>query len=177
MTWQSNTITAAELANFNADKPCILPWGIVPTSAKWTAAGGAGDADITDSAAPAAYAYDAYTHQLTRPASSGVDRYFNFMLPEGTAYAFNAITIIGHNLSGKTVEFWLGDNDAFGTGPGIVESWTPSDNSRITSLDLRHTGSTPREYWHTTGTGRARVRVTSGGAFTPEIAILAGISR
>ena len=173
------TLSTAETDLVTNDKPVLIASSAMTgvSTAIWyttAAADITSEADQADSDRPSTRAYDRQAHTDTRPASSQTTFYFGAVL--GTsAPAFDCLAIIGHNLgtfSGLTVTAEIADNETFTSNLHTIATFTPTDNKRIVTFDLKHTGSDPYRYTPdgTTPTAQYfRLKMTRGTAFLPQI--------
>lgn len=142
-------------------------------TAKWVTGGTWAGSDVTDSAYPASRALDDLTQLPTRPTSTYTTIYLLFDF--GSAgIDFDAVGIIGHNAaSGSSVQYDLqhADDNAYSTNLVTLATFNPSDNGRL--VDLTIDGAAQRY----SGVRYARLKITAGGAYKPEISEVLFIRR
>lgn len=173
MAWSSAALTAAEIAAALADKPCLIAKNVVETvdasGAMWKQGGlWSAGADETATNYEAAYAYDRGHSYETKPATAQTTWYYLMKWAGGTE--FDTCHILGHNfgtIGGLTVTLQIADDTAFSTNLQTIATWTPGSSTlRLGEMKLRHTGSAALRY---TGVLYARLGITKGSTFTPEI--------
>lgn len=145
MPWVSSTLSASVLARRAAGIPCVWPYNEArKASVSWIDGTLAYD---TDAAFPPSRVIDGFAHagRHSRPATSSTQRALLFNSITTSAMIFDSIAIWGSNLDTCT-SILVHVVDGI-TPTQIASLSAPSyGDGRIFSMDLYHTGSTPRLY-------------------------------
>ena len=166
----STDLSAAELLLVTDQKPMLIATNVLDGAAvRWNDAGTSTDGSLDHADYPATYAHDQFHHLYTKPSSAETTWYYviNQSADEGD---FDTVAILGHNfgtIGGLTVTLELDDNDngAFSSTTTLATFSPGSSNARLCSIVLAGTGVAERH----SAEGYVRLKLTKGGAFTPQI--------
>lgn len=168
------SITAAQIASFNANYPLVLANHVLfaaendaAFATRWSTTGSwTSGADLTASDSPGYNAYDFQFNRFTAPSSAQSTWYF-LMNFGGTPATIDAAVILGHNfgaIGGLTVTLEVADDAAFTTNLRTLATWTPGTSTkRLVNVTL---GGSNNSY---SGVVYARVKITGSSAFIPQI--------
>lgn len=153
---------------FNADSPMFLPVNHVRDTTndtpRWTAAGGAGDADITAVGAPTSRAYDGKGHLPTFPSGTISEAYFNVQL--NNVSLDTVVLILPVTLESSDIDVEIADDAAFTLFDGGAGVHTLASFSAVSGTLRRVGTSLPSAL--VTGVRYLRVHFarTGGGNYT-----------
>tara|TARA_R100001015_G_C4621730_1_gene178984 strand:- start:932 stop:1858 length:927 start_codon:yes stop_codon:yes gene_type:complete len=180
MAYSATSLTAAETAGFNADKPMMVTQSAgTPNDAHWTLVGTHTSTDVTAADGPATRAYDSVGSLVTKTntaSAATTTKYYNFYF--STAISFDTLIVLGHNLNtieATDVKLQLSNNDTFSSGvinPYESGSLSGDDDRLIcTNLNSEDSGS-----YDASGTAQryrnvewCRLVITHSGSKTPQI--------
>lgn len=149
MTVAWSTLSAIEQARAAADSPLIGSYLMTSDASQWRNGGSfAAGTDDTDSTTPGKWAHDGATDLPTKVDVATVTSYFMIDASSDPKDIDHAC-ILGHNFGttgGLTITLEVDDVNTFATAFTVATWTTPTDDARLASLSLFHTGSTAIRY-------------------------------
>lgn len=174
MAVSSSALNATYVANAARDKPLLVGLNRVraASSVQWRTSGswasGSNGTDTTNG--PTSYLSDGFVGLRSKPSSSATTWYLLFDF--GANVTFDSLFILDHNfgsIGGLTVSLEVADTSNYVTNLVQVSSLSPGSSSRrLVDLVLESGGGSALVY----SAQYARLKLTKGSAFTPQISEL-----
>lgn len=174
MAWSSASVSASIALSTSNDAPMFVSANVLDTTfvnIEWETTGVAtGTApDDTAATAPSTFLYDWDLGARTYSDTAATTHYIVAERTSGNFGPFDTC-LIGPNTFGDdgatAVSLQIADDDAFTTNLQTIASWVPTDNSRLASTSLYHTGMDPLAY---SSVKYVRLKIEMGGSKTPGV--------
>jgi hypothetical protein len=142
MAYSKASLSAAEVANFEADLPLILGANEVrdATTIWWNRNGSFtdGNGNEADSDGPTSRLGTDEDYRQTYPDATRATWYLMFDLGSAADAVIDSVVILNHNIATLTgtIEFQLADDQTFATSLITCEQETPSTDKRVTMFHL-----------------------------------------